>query len=262
MAVIATIAVLGLIAGLVIWAPWKSPPLLRPAGLAADSTTTSSVAFHWSRPATGPAPSRYLILLNQKVIGSVPGTVTSYRGTGLVPATAYQYQVTAVRDGKRSAPSAVLEVTTSDPPIAAARLQGPWTVNLRVAKGRATIQGGKAWIESWQTKPKCRAGACTVTLSGITNWHYRFKMTLTRAGAVYRGKTKATVFPCLLHPGRFPIHSTLTVRLTVATAQPENGAWVAGSWKGTIAVSSPYTTSGNYYCNASHQMLSLYGNPP
>src|SRR5262249_62354635 len=31
------VVVLGLIAGLLIWAPWKSPPLLRPAGLTAGA---------------------------------------------------------------------------------------------------------------------------------------------------------------------------------------------------------------------------------
>ena len=73
------------------------PPLLRPAGLVAGSSTTSSVAFRWAGPASGPPPDKYLILNDGKVIGSVPGTVTSYRGTGLAPATAYQFRVAAVR---------------------------------------------------------------------------------------------------------------------------------------------------------------------
>ena len=44
---VAAVVVLGLLAGLVIWAPWKSPPLLRPTGLTAGPSTTSSVTFRW-----------------------------------------------------------------------------------------------------------------------------------------------------------------------------------------------------------------------
>src|SRR5438552_64786 len=121
---VAALVLLGLLAGLLIWAPWKSPPLLRPAGLTAGPSTTSSVTFRWSRPATGPPPERYVILHDGQVAGSVPGTVTSYRGTGLAPATAYRYRVAAERGGHRSALSPVIVVTTAAPPVPAARLQG------------------------------------------------------------------------------------------------------------------------------------------
>jgi len=83
--VAAAVVLLGLAAGLLIWAPWRSPPLLRPAGLAAGPSTTGSVAFRWSRPATGPLPDRYVILHDGRVAGSVPGTVTSYQATGSPP---------------------------------------------------------------------------------------------------------------------------------------------------------------------------------
>ena len=113
--VIAIAAVAGVVTGLLIWAPWASPRLLRPGGLTAGPSTTGSVAFHWSRPATGPAPDRYVILREGKVIGSVRGTVTFYRQAGLPPATAYRYQVAAVRGGKRSALSSALVVSTATP---------------------------------------------------------------------------------------------------------------------------------------------------
>ena len=258
-AVIAAVAVLGLVAGLVIWAPWKSPPLLRPAGLAAGPVTTSSVAFRWSRPAAGAAADRYLIVRDGKMAGSVPGTVTSYHGTGLAPDTNYRYRVAAVRGGKRSALSSVLAVATSAPPVAAARLEAPWTVIIKVVRGRAAIRGYKAWSEVWMTTPKCPAGPCDVRLSGTTNQHYKFEVTLTRTGAVYRGKTKAVVFPCGRGSAAFPVHSTLAIRLTIHTAQVDNGAWMAATWAGTMRMSSPYTASGNYYCSASHQTISLFG---
>jgi len=258
-AAFAIVAVLGLIAGLVIWAPWQSPPLLRPAGLMAGPSTTSSVTFRWSRPATGPPPGRYLILHDGKVIGSVPGTVMSYRGTGLAPATAYQYRVAAVRGGKRSAASSVLVVSTSTPPISAARLQGPWTVSIKIVRGRADLTGSRRWTESWLASPKCAAGACAVRLSGGINGH-KFKTTLTRAGAVYRGKIRGNVFPCGSGSASFPMRSTLRIRVTVTTAWVDNRAWTASSWAGTMLVSAPYTSSGAYYCTASRQTATLSGN--
>src|SRR6516225_2525304 len=129
------VVLLALIAGALIWAPWRKPPLLQPAGLAAGTRTTSSVAFHWSGPATGPPPDKYLILHNGKVISSVPGTVTRFHSSGLAPDTVYQYRVAAVRGGKRSAPSRVLTVNSKSPPVSAARWQGRWTVSISITKG-------------------------------------------------------------------------------------------------------------------------------
>jgi len=260
-AVIAGVVVLGLVAGLVIWAPWKSPPLLRPTGLAAGPSTTSSVAFRWAPPATGPAPDKYVILHDGRVIGSVRGTVTSYRVPGLAPATSYPYRVAAVRGGKRSALSAVLVVRTVTPPVSAARLQGPWTVSLKIVKGASSLKGGRQrWAESWLATPKCATGPCDVLLSGRVNG-LKFKTTLTRSGDVYRGKMAGNIFPCGSGSISFPIRSTMRIRITVTAAHPDNLAWAASSWAGTMAVSAPYTSSGNYFCTASHQTLSLAGSP-
>jgi len=259
-AVIAAAAVLGLTAGLLLWAPWQSPPLLRPAGLAAGPATTSSVAFHWAGPATGPPPDRYQILHDGKVIGSVPGTVTSYRVAGLAPATAYQYRVAAVRGGKRSALSAVLVVHTSIPPLSAARLQGVWTVHLKMIRGASTLTGHKNWDESWLASPACVTGPCAVRLSGSLNGH-AFRTTLSRAGAAYQGAVVGNVFPCGSGSSSFPVRSTAKIQLSVITARVDNGAWIAGSWAGAMVVNSPYTASGSLYCPASQRTATLSASP-
>jgi len=256
----AVVVALALLAGLLIWAPWKGPPLLRPTGLTAGPSTTSSVTFRWSRPATGPPPGRYVILHDGRVAGSVPGTVTSYRGTGLAPATAYRYRVAAERGGQRSAPSPVIVVTTATPPVSAARLQGQWAVGLKLTRGAAGLAGPRSWDETWQATPKCAAGPCDVRLSGGLNGH-AFETTLTRAGAVYQGKIAGNVFPCGSKSKSFPIRSTVRIRITVATGRVENSQWTAGSWAGRMVVTAPYTASGNFYCPASRQVASLTGNP-
>jgi len=249
--VAAGVVLLALIAGVVIWAPWRKPPLLQPTGLAPGARTTSSVAFHWSGPATGPSPDKYLILRAGKVISSVPGTVTSFRSTGLAPDTAYQYRVAAVRDGKRSALSPVLTVNTTSPPVSAARWQGRWTVDIRITTGADSLRGNgpKGWTEAWRASPECPSGPCTVQLSGGLN-RRTFKATLTRAGAVYTGTTTAGVFRCGNSIASVPIKSTLTIRVSVITAQPVNRAWLAGSWTGQMVISSPYTSTSTFYCKA------------
>ena len=249
--VAAAAVVLALVVGVVIWAPWRKPPLLQPTGLAAGARTTSSVVFHWSGPATGPSPDKYLILHDGKVISSVPGTRTRFRNTGLAPDTAYQYRVAAVRGGQRSALSPVLTVNTKSPPVAAARWQGRWTVSIRITKGADALRGkgAKGWTEAWQAAPTCATGPCTVRLTGGLN-RQTFQATLTRAGAVYTGTTTADVFRCGKAADSVPIKSTLTIRVTVTSAQPVNRAWLAGAWTGRMKISTPYTSTSRFYCNA------------
>ncbi|MBO0775198.1 MAG: DUF2510 domain-containing protein [Actinobacteria bacterium] len=258
-AVVAGVAALGLIAGLVIWAPWQSAPLLRPAGLAAGPATASSVTLRWAPPATGPAPDRYQVRQDGTVVGSVPGTATSYRAAGLSPATSYRYQVAAIRGGKRSALSVALQLTTVTPPTSAGRLAGAWNVAATIIRGAASLTGGvRSWHDTWVTRPACGSGPCAVTLAGHLNGHL-FRAHLHRAGGVYRGRASADVFPCGAGAGSFPIRSTLTFKLTVRAAGPSGPAWMATAWAGTLRVASPYTASGNYYCSPSRQILKVSG---
>ena len=233
--------------------------MLRPAGLTAGPSTTGSVAFHWSRPATGPAPDSYVILRDGTVIGSVRGTVTSYRQAGLAPATAYRYQVAAVRDGKRSALSPALVVSTATPPLSAARLQGPWTVQLSLVRGGGLI-GARRWTESWVTSPTCATGPCAVMLAGSISG-YRFTAKLDRKGALYAGTTRARLFPCESGASSFPMRDTMSFHLKVTGAHVENRAWAASSWTGALVMSNPYTASGNFFCPASSQTADLSSHP-
>lgn len=258
---IAVVVVIGLVTGLLVWAPWRPPPLLQPAGLAAGTVTTSSVEFHWAGPVTGPPPDRYLILYSGSVIGSVPGTVTSYHAAGLAPDTAYSYRVVAERGGKRSAKSLPLVMTTAVPPLSAARLDGTWSVHVKIIRGAASLTGGPgSWNESWQTNAQCPSGPCAVKMYGTLNGH-TFKVTLHRAGALYSGKTVANIFPCGSGANSFPINSTLHFQVKVSSADVTGVAWTASGWKGTLKVSSPYTVSGNFFCNPTHQTITLHGTP-
>jgi Protein of unknown function (DUF2510)/Fibronectin type III domain len=115
--VIAVVAVLAVIAGLVLWAPWGSELPATPAAVREQARTSTSVLVQWDSSTTGPTVDRYLILRDGVQVGSVPGTVTSYKDQGLSPATVYEYRVVALSGDVRSAPSAILLVKTLLPPI-------------------------------------------------------------------------------------------------------------------------------------------------
>ncbi len=251
------VVVLGLAAGLVVVvAPWTPAPVLRPAGLAAGPSTATSVTFHWSRPRTGPLPDKYLILSQGgAVAGSVSGTATSYRLSGLDPATPYLYRVVAVRDGKRSPQSALLTVHTLTPPISQARLQGSWSVYV---KNIGPAPGGRNGYLTWQFSPACAAGPCDVTLHGKPR-SFAISMKLTRAGGVYQGRAVANLSPCGPRGSAIPDPVTLKIRIHVTRASGESRVWAATAWAGTMVGTSPYVSSATFYCTAATFRASLAG---
>ena len=168
----------------------------------------------------------------------------------------------ALRGGKRSALSAVLTVNTAAPPVSAARWQGPWSVNIKIIQGAGALRGkgAKGWIESWRVTPQCLAGPCTVQLTGDLNRH-PITATLARAGALYRGTTKAYIFPCGKPADAVPIRSTLTVQVTLRSAEPDGHAWIASAWNGQMVISSPYTSTSTFFCSAFTLTTSLSGAP-
>jgi hypothetical protein len=244
--VIAAVAVAGAVIGLVVAAPWKSPaPVLQPTGLAADSSSASSVAFHWSGPATGPAPDEYQITQDGHVIGSVPGSITYYRDAGLAPDTSYQFQVTAIRNGKDSPQSSVLSVTTLTPPLAAAVLTGQWSAHYHVTSlSNFTWSGTKTWSEGWTFSPVCGSGACNVTLNGAFGGS-NFTSTLARTGSTYSGTAPLNNWAtCNSSHKHAP--STLVIQIQVQHAGVTGTTWQASAWGGTVTVdvhSSPGCSS-------------------
>jgi hypothetical protein len=254
---LAAVVVLGLAAGLLVWAPWTPPPVLRPTGLAAGPSTANSIVFHWSRPRTGPLPDKYLVLGMDTAAGSVAGTVTSYRQTGLTPATTYQYRVMAVRGGKRSPQSALLTVRTITPPISQARLQGSWSVHAKtIGQGPPGRRNG---YMTWNLSPACAVDACDVMLHG-KNGPFSFKAKLTRRGAAYTGQA-ATHFGCGSPGSSIPYPVTLKIKIHATKAIGENVAWAATSFAGTIVMVFQYASTGAFYCPASTVKGSLAGTP-
>ena len=250
------VVVLGLAAGLVVWAPWMPPPVLRPTGLVAGPSTANSVSFRWSRPHTGPPPDTYLILGNGPAAGSVAGTVTAYRQAGLTPAVSYQYRVVAVRGGTQSPQSALLTVRTLTPPISAARLQGPWTVQAKPFHHR--LVGLRDYAMTWQVTPGCPAGACEARVS-VANGKHPFSVKVARAGAVYRGQVVLGFTICGPRGNSIPDPTTLKIRLRVTAATGQGQVWAATSLVGTLTGTTQYVSSAAFYCPAFSYKGSLSG---
>ena len=257
MVTLVAVVVAGLVAGLVVWVHRPPPPVLRPAGLAAGPSTANSITFRWARPATGPLPDKYLILSDGRAAGTVAGTVTSYRKAGLTPASTYQYRVVAIRDGKRSPQSASLAVSTLIPPMSQARLQGSWNV---YAKNIGHARVNRNGTLSWNFIPACATGACNA-VAHVKDGKRSFKLTMTRAGAVYRGHAVANFGGCGPRGSKIPDPATVKFRIRIKDAVGEGQVWAATSLTGTMVGSYKYVSSATFYCPAANFKATLSGTP-
>jgi hypothetical protein len=121
------VAVLGLVAGLLIWAPWHKVPV-PPAVVHAQSPTATSVLVSWAPSKGGATIDRYLVLRDGAQVGSVPASQTSYVDNGLTPGTAHRYAIIAASGTQRSSPSGKAVVTTITPsPIGLTVGRETWT---------------------------------------------------------------------------------------------------------------------------------------
>jgi len=124
---LAGVVVLGLIAGLLVWAPWHKVPVA-PAAIVGQSPTATSVLVSWSPSRGGAAIDHYLILRDGTQVGSVPASQTSYLDRGLAPGTAHRYRIIAQSGTQRSQPSRTIVVRTITPsPVGLAAGQVTWT---------------------------------------------------------------------------------------------------------------------------------------
>lgn len=121
------IVVLGLTAGLLVWAPWHKVPVA-PAAVHGQSPTATSVLVSWSPSSGGATIDRYLVLRDGTQVGAVPASQTSYLDNGLAPGTTHRYKLIAVSGTQQSQPSASIAVRTITPsPVGLAVGQVTWT---------------------------------------------------------------------------------------------------------------------------------------
>ena len=95
----------------------------------------------------------------------------------------------------------------------------------------------------------------------VKNGKYSFKLTLTRAGAVYRGHATVNFGPCGPHGKAIPDPATIKFRLRVTDAVGENQVWAATKLAGTMAGAYKFVSAATFYCPASSFKATLSGTP-
>lgn len=241
-------------------------PTPSPTNLRVTGRTITTLTLRWDAPANSPTPDRYVIVRTDglRTIGSVSGSRTTYRVTGLALGTRYAYRVIAYWGDSPSDASAQAAASTIKPAVKAARLAGSLPLRIKVtATGGGTLSKGKTWTDTWRFAPVCKNGACTTVLHGDitppgTSTH-SFNVRLVRHGAVYTGSTRAHVTHCGPSPFTTDVHSTLNVTIRVLSGHIVNGRWMADRWQGTLRMDSPYTSAGMYYCPAQTVVMTLTG---
>jgi hypothetical protein len=122
------VLVFGLVAGLLVWAPWNTPPPGAPAAVVATSRTATSAVVSWAASSGGATPDHYLVLRDGTQVGSVAASQTSFTDNGLAPGTTHQYTIIAAAGGLRSSDSVEARVTTITPsPVGLAGVKATWT---------------------------------------------------------------------------------------------------------------------------------------
>jgi len=104
----------GLVAGLLVWAPWNPSPNA-PATVSAQSKTATTVTVSWPAATGGAKPVRYVVLRDGKQAGEIPASETSWTDRGLAPGTTHRYAVQTVGGGQTSGASMIATVTTLAP---------------------------------------------------------------------------------------------------------------------------------------------------
>lgn len=217
------------------------------------SETTSSVTLEWKAPKGAAQPDSYVIYRDGEQVKSVSGAKTSFKDSGLAPATAYKYAVASLWGARESDRSELLKARTGEPSLGAARLVGDWTITMKMAEdgGGDWPKKGKKWDEAWTFTPKCDTGACTVVVNAdVVPEGYApspFKITLKRDGATYAGSTVTNITTCR----STKVKNTVVMKLKVAKAGVVGTEWMAQALAGSVIIKSPYTDAdGSYYCPA------------
>jgi chitodextrinase len=98
-------------------APPDTEPPSRPQSLTQTGITSTTVALAWDASSDNVGVTQYRIFRDGAVAGAVAAPTTSFTDTGLAPATAYSYHVTALDAAGNEGPaSGVLDVTTDAGP--------------------------------------------------------------------------------------------------------------------------------------------------
>lgn len=140
------------------------------------------------------------------------------------------------------------------PPLALsqARLSGDFDVTSRItsASGIGNVKRGTKDGGTWRFTPTCSAGACKTKLrveyGQLFSVEHVARITLKKAGAVYKGSATVPLLECNFKD----VRGTLSVTVSVTKGQWLDGRWRATRVTGRQSFSAPETISGMFRCPA------------
>jgi hypothetical protein len=204
-----------------------SPVLSAPGGLV-GSARGFSVTLTWS-PSTGTVPvGTYNVYRNERLLGSVQGTQTTYSDTSVVPGRSYTYEVLAHAESIESQ-RATVQVKVAKPSLRAARVEGTFNVKATATSHSGYTQFTGSFTTGWKFRPKCDTGACNVVWQDLAA--KGFKATLKDAKGKYTGSDTGNFnAKC----GSSNAETSLSISFTVAKAKAGVASWDATKLTGTL----------------------------
>jgi hypothetical protein len=161
-------------------------------------------------------------------------TGTTFTDRDAEPGATYRYSVIAVdASGAQTRPT-VTTMKTGTPPVAEARLEGPFVMKLHITSQSGLQGGARGGGIIFLFDPSCGSGACDV------EWRRRGSSgsgTLVRSGASYAGTIHAPFFVHSCQGGA--ISETLVFHLRARAGEAFHGEWRVAKIDGTLDESAP-----------------------
>lgn len=207
---------------------------IAPTHLHVTKSAIDSLTVEWMPAQEAAALDSFAVYRDGTLIATLPGNVTSYRDTGLAPATRYEYSVVANRASAHSAFSEPLSARTDVPPLAVSRLGGSWRVAYTVTSSNLSNQHpGTAISFFWKIKPRCATGPCSASLSIPLKDADPAGGVLRRHGVKYEGRIlNASLGFC--GNTSDPYDDSAVINIQVTKAATREGEWRALRFEGTF----------------------------
>jgi hypothetical protein len=226
--------------------PSASPSIVPPTELVA-SAGAFQVTLRWTQPPGGSKVQTYEVDRNGGVWQSVSAPATDVTDDTVLPGHRYTYAVEAKGEGATS-PQVTVSIRTRVPPLSDARVEGTFNVTAKVTSHSGFTSYPSTFTLGWDMKPKCSAGACSVTWKDVTRTG--FAGTFVRKGASYSGSDSGQFgAQC----GSSGTASTLTIAFHVTRAGPMFATWRATKLAGTISEYAPATGG----CVSAHASMTI-----
>lgn len=216
--------------------PSSAPPpiVASPVGFTAEGQTDPfGVVLTWSAP-VGQSLQGYRIYRAGIQIAAVPSGTTTYLDSNVTPGHTYTYEILTRGEDVFQSVKVSTDVKVPVPALSTARVDGTFSSKLKTTSQFGYVGSLGHFTLGWNFNPKCKQGACTVTLKDLSIKD--LKTTLTRKGVDYGGTDSAKFLGSC---GGVAQTSTLTIDLKVVKARMIDGEWRATKLTGTVVESHP-----------------------